>query len=156
MDRFPIESAADLAGNYARHMARIWGEDVDAPYHPDGPICQNCDRVVDRITLVPEFNYLGCDECMEEALRVIAHEEAFDDAIMAALATGPKCIVGLSEAVRAVVKVTFVDVCTRVGELVLNGRIAAERIDGEEIYSLSATKVQPGSVVWNDIQREVA
>jgi hypothetical protein len=141
MGRFPIESAADLAGNHARHRARIWGEDIDATYHPDGPICQNCDCVVDRVTLVPEFNYLGCDDCREEALRVIAREKAFDDAIMAALSTGPKCIVGLSEAVRAVVKATFVGVCIRVGELVSNGRIAAERIDGEEIYRCQAKVV---------------
>jgi hypothetical protein len=141
MDRPPLESVADLAANYARHMAlHVW-DGEDTTYHPDGPICQNCDRVVDRVTLVPEFNYLGCDDCMEEALRVIAHEKAFDDAIMAALSTGPKCIVGLSEAVHAVVKVTFVDVCIRVGELVLNGRIAAERIDGEEIYRCQAKVV---------------
>jgi hypothetical protein len=26
--------------------------------------------------MVPEFEYMGCDECMEEALAVIAREQA--------------------------------------------------------------------------------
>ncbi len=37
--------------------------------------CLNCNRVVDRLTLVPEFDYMGCDDCMEDALAVIASEQ---------------------------------------------------------------------------------
>ena len=29
----------------------------------------------DRVTLVPEFNYVGCDDCREEALRQIVCEQ---------------------------------------------------------------------------------
>jgi hypothetical protein len=36
---------------------------------------ENCDQTVDRVTLVPEFNYMGCDDCMEEALQQIAREQ---------------------------------------------------------------------------------
>ena len=37
--------------------------------------CLNCKRVIDRLTLVPEFDYMGCDDCMEDALAVIASEQ---------------------------------------------------------------------------------
>jgi len=45
--------------------------DVDVEY--DGDTCQNC-GVTAHLSLVPEFNYMGCDDCMEEALAVIAHD----------------------------------------------------------------------------------
>lgn len=37
-------------------------------------ICENCGQTADRLTLVPEFDYLGCDDCMEEAMTVLARE----------------------------------------------------------------------------------
>jgi hypothetical protein len=37
--------------------------------------CENCRCTCERVTRVPEFDYMGCDECMEEALAVIAREE---------------------------------------------------------------------------------
>ena len=33
--------------------------------------CENCGRGGERLTRVPEFDYMGCDDCMEEALAVI-------------------------------------------------------------------------------------
>lgn len=37
--------------------------------------CENCGTTnCERLTRVPEFDYMGCDECMEEALAVIARE----------------------------------------------------------------------------------
>jgi hypothetical protein len=48
----------------------------NSTHHPDGYVCQNCGVVTDRLTQVPEFDYLGCDECMEEALGQIAREQA--------------------------------------------------------------------------------
>ena len=36
--------------------------------------CGNCKAHADRLTLVPEWDYMGCDDCMEEALAVIARE----------------------------------------------------------------------------------
>lgn len=36
--------------------------------------CENCGQTCERLTRVPEFDYMGCDECMEEALAVIARE----------------------------------------------------------------------------------
>jgi len=39
--------------------------------------CQNCGEVAERLTQIPEFDYLGCDPCVEEAMAVIARETAF-------------------------------------------------------------------------------
>jgi ribosomal protein S27E len=36
--------------------------------------CENCGTTGERLTRVPEFDYMGCDECMEEALAIIARE----------------------------------------------------------------------------------
>jgi hypothetical protein len=36
--------------------------------------CENCGQTGERLTRVPEFDYMGCDECMEEALAIIARE----------------------------------------------------------------------------------
>ena len=36
--------------------------------------CENCGQTCERVTHVPEFDYMGCDDCMEEALAVIARE----------------------------------------------------------------------------------
>jgi hypothetical protein len=40
----------------------------------DRPTCQNCTRTVDSISMVPEYEYMGCDDCMLEALAVLAEE----------------------------------------------------------------------------------
>ena len=37
--------------------------------------CENCGTGCDRLTRVPEFDYMGCDECMAEALAVIEREQ---------------------------------------------------------------------------------
>lgn len=41
---------------------------------PDYPTCDNCGRAVERVTLVPEFEYMGCDDCRAEAEAVIERE----------------------------------------------------------------------------------
>ena len=52
------------------------GRDFDVPSSDaDDSKCQNCGRAGQRLTRVPEFDYMGCDDCMEEALAVIAREE---------------------------------------------------------------------------------
>jgi hypothetical protein len=38
--------------------------------------CENCGRGGERLTRVPEFDYMGCDDCMEEALAVIERKQA--------------------------------------------------------------------------------
>jgi len=73
MECFTEQTAADLAGNYARNRFR--DEIANSTYHPDGYVCQNCGVVTDRLTLVLEFEYMGCDSCMEEALKQIAREQ---------------------------------------------------------------------------------
>ena len=56
--------------------------DRDEDGYPDAShseainICQNCRKSAERLTRVPEWDYMGCDECMEEALAVIAREQA--------------------------------------------------------------------------------
>jgi hypothetical protein len=37
--------------------------------------CENCKTGCERLTRVPEFDYMGCDECMEEALAVIKRRD---------------------------------------------------------------------------------
>ena len=70
MDRFPEERISNLP-----HMMKIWGEQ---PPPVVLNVCENCDQSCDRLTLVPGFEYLGCDQCMEEALAVIAREKTVD------------------------------------------------------------------------------
>jgi|SRR5215471_2038989 len=36
--------------------------------------CVNCRRVVERLQHVPEFDYMGCDDCLAEAMAVIERE----------------------------------------------------------------------------------
>jgi hypothetical protein len=69
---YSIDSASELQASYTRNRFRH--ELAEQPFCAAGPVCQNCDRVVDRVTLVPEFNYMGCDDCMDEALHVLAAE----------------------------------------------------------------------------------
>lgn len=69
MDRFSQQTPA---GNYARN--RFAQEIAESAYHPDGYTCQNCGEVVSRVTPVPEFDYLACDDCMEEAMAVLSRE----------------------------------------------------------------------------------
>jgi hypothetical protein len=38
--------------------------------------CGNCGKVNVPLHHVPEFDYMGCDECMEEALKVLMAESA--------------------------------------------------------------------------------
>lgn len=40
-------------------------------------ICENCRQSAQRLTLVPEFEYMGCDDCMEDAMAVLAKEREF-------------------------------------------------------------------------------
>jgi hypothetical protein len=72
MSRFPLESAADLATNYARHMARIWGDDPTASVAVN--ICENCGKSCETLHHVREFDYMGCDTCLDEAMAVLAAE----------------------------------------------------------------------------------
>src|SRR5690242_15044675 len=67
MDRFTEETISNLP-----HMRKIWGEE---PSPAVLNVCENCGQSCDRLTLVPEFEYMGCDQCMEEALAVIAREQ---------------------------------------------------------------------------------
>ena len=53
------------------------GSSRDVLYSAAVHICQNCGQTADRLTLVPEFEYLGCDDCMEEALKQVAREQAW-------------------------------------------------------------------------------
>jgi len=33
-------------------------------------ICENCGETAERLTMVSELDYLACDDCYEEAMRV--------------------------------------------------------------------------------------
>jgi hypothetical protein len=60
-----------------------WDEGRDFAAAPSAAVdrCENCGRTGQRLTRVPEFDYMGCDDCMEEALAVIAREEEGRDPI---------------------------------------------------------------------------
>jgi hypothetical protein len=47
-------------------------EDASASYNVLE--CENCGQTAERLTLVPEWEYMGCDDCMEEALAQLARE----------------------------------------------------------------------------------
>lgn len=74
MDRFPAESASDLAHNHARFMAEhVWGE--SHPLHTVAVnVCENCGQSCERLIHVPEWDYLGCDTCYDEAMQIMADE----------------------------------------------------------------------------------
>jgi hypothetical protein len=75
MDRFPLESATDLAANYARHMAlKVCGD--DAIYSAAVNVCENCGRACETLHHVPEFDYMGCDDCLAEAMAEIVRERS--------------------------------------------------------------------------------
>ena len=64
---FSLPSRASAAGHDSSR---------DVLYTVAVHICQNCGQPADRLSLVPEFEYLGCDECLEEALKQIARGQA--------------------------------------------------------------------------------
>ena len=75
MDRLPLESAADLAGNHARHMAlKVWGDDITSSVAVNE--CENCGRACETLSPVPGFDFMGCDRCLDEALAGIARERS--------------------------------------------------------------------------------
>jgi hypothetical protein len=49
------------------------GDDLDTDA---SSICRNCGKTADRLPLVPEFEYMGCDSCTVEAQAVLARERA--------------------------------------------------------------------------------
>ena len=66
MGRFPLESAADLAGNHARRMARIWGE-VPAR------ACENCgmtEGTIEQIWTDDGRKPRLCEDCAAEVRRL--------------------------------------------------------------------------------------
>lgn len=69
MDRFPETIFPNPA------LAHRRGDD-NVTFSVAVHICENCRKAAERLTLVPEFLYMGCDDCMEEALAEIAKEQA--------------------------------------------------------------------------------
>src|ERR1041384_7268891 len=49
-----------------------WGELLRV--HEERSVCQNCGRSADRLTFIPEFEYMGCDDCVEESHSVLTVE----------------------------------------------------------------------------------
>src|SRR5689334_1022924 len=74
MDRFPLETAADLASNSARyHAIRVWG---DLPETESAAVleCQNCGKTCTSLTWVPEFEAEMCDTCRDESMIEVAKD----------------------------------------------------------------------------------
>jgi hypothetical protein len=57
-------------------------------------VCENCRESCDRLTHVPEWDYMGCGDCMEEAMAVLERER------LAAIAAPRKCANCASQARR--------------------------------------------------------
>jgi hypothetical protein len=38
--------------------------------------CENCERACETLHHVPEFNFMGCDTCLDECMTIIAAERA--------------------------------------------------------------------------------
>ena len=36
--------------------------------------CFNCGKACDELHHVPEFDYMGCEDCLNEAMELLAHE----------------------------------------------------------------------------------
>src|SRR5215831_12662868 len=50
---------------------RMEAEPAEAAYE-----CFNCGRACDELHHVPEFDYMGCQECLDEAMELLAREAA--------------------------------------------------------------------------------
>jgi hypothetical protein len=37
-------------------------------------ICENCGKRCDELHHVPEFDYMGCEDCLDEAMRLLERE----------------------------------------------------------------------------------
>ena len=74
MDRFTEESTADLAAGYAARMKQLWGDDPLFTLAVN--VCENCRQTCDHLTRVPEFDYMACETCYDEAMEIIARETA--------------------------------------------------------------------------------
>jgi hypothetical protein len=147
-------------------MMKLHGVDVKAAVTPTDE-CQNCGKRTNTLHHVPEFDYLACDDCMEEAMAILAREQAdvkLNTAILAVL-TRPMCTSELADLVEEYAGVkgygsqteyNFVAICCRLNEWHSMGKVVSELVDGDRIYSLAPERKAPGSVVWGDIKREVA
>src|SRR5689334_11953605 len=60
--------------NALQHAVRVWNE-VPETTGSDNT-CQNCGQSSERVTFIPEFEYMGCDDCVVEALAVLADEKS--------------------------------------------------------------------------------
>ena len=53
---------------------RSWSELPD--FNEYANACQNCGKTCERLTFIPEFEYMGCDDCVAEALAVVADKQS--------------------------------------------------------------------------------
>lgn len=71
MDRF-LQELPSLVS----HMRKLMGDEDFDSLKVEYFDCENCGRSVQKVLHVPEFDYLGCEDCYDEAMRVLAREEA--------------------------------------------------------------------------------
>jgi hypothetical protein len=50
---------------------RMEAEPAEAAYE-----CFNCGKTCDQLHYVPEFDYMGCEECLDEAMALLEAEAA--------------------------------------------------------------------------------
>jgi len=90
----PLKSATD--GSRKPRLTRavhVWSELPETRH--DHNACQNCGQTSERLTFIPEFEYMGCDDCVAEALAVLANEKSLPirpwEACAARLALANEC-----------------------------------------------------------------
>lgn len=61
----------------AQHMLKIWeGPDADASESVAVLTCENCRQKCEKLYAVPEFEFMGCGRCFDEAIEVLEREAA--------------------------------------------------------------------------------
>ena len=61
----------------AAHMQQIWeGPDASASESVAVLTCENCRQTCDKLYAVPEFEFMGCGGCFDEAIEVLEREAA--------------------------------------------------------------------------------
>jgi len=73
MERFLEQTASDLAANYSRNRFREELAEREL-YAGNVNICQNCGDSCSHLTHVPEFDYMACETCLDEAIAILAKE----------------------------------------------------------------------------------
>src|SRR6266496_1856692 len=93
MERISQLTTAGLAETLNGPDVCVWSDLPESNQYDN--TCQNCGQNCECLTYIPEFEYMGCDDCVAEALAVLANERPVQirpwDACPARLALANEC-----------------------------------------------------------------